>query len=106
MLWRLHNVAKAYNQRPSDLLGVIDDEYTAFCLDEATWLWGSHVEGQLSEATRPQPSGKDAAKRVTEEKQMKAAVEAAFRKMGITKDDGSENKAAPPSSGTPFVDRG
>lgn len=99
-------MAKAYNQRPSNLLGVLDDEYTAFCLDEATWLWGSHVEGELQEATRPKPTGKDASKRVTEEREIKAAVEAAFRKMGITKDEDKTNPAAPPSSGTPFVDRG
>lgn len=43
-------MAKEYHQRPSHLLGIADDDYTAYCLDEACFLWGSHVEGELEEA--------------------------------------------------------
>lgn len=97
-------MAKAYNQRPSTILGVENDEYTAYCVDEATWLWGSHVEAEVHEATRPQMSGTEAQKQKTEETRVQNSLEMAFKKLGITKDEATEQ--SPPSSGTAFVDRG
>lgn len=43
-------MAMEYKTRPSDLMGVQDDPYTAYCLDDATRLWGRWVEAQLEEA--------------------------------------------------------
>jgi len=46
----VYQQAKTWGQRPSQLLG-IDDPYTAFCVDEAVWMWGNHVESELNKAT-------------------------------------------------------
>lgn len=40
-----------YSSRPSELVGLSDDPYAAWCLDEATFLWGRHVEGSMDEAS-------------------------------------------------------
>jgi hypothetical protein len=49
-------MATEYMTRPSDLMGVEDDPYTAYCLDDATRLWGRWVERQLDEAEQQAPS--------------------------------------------------
>lgn len=41
----------------------VADPYVAFCIDEAVWMWGRHVEFSLEEATegtktKAQASGK------------------------------------------------
>ncbi len=41
-------MAKAYRQKPSDLLGV-DDPYTAFCFDEACF----YLEARLASGQKP-----------------------------------------------------
>lgn len=42
-------MSETYSSRPSEVLG-IGDPYVAFCLDEATFMWGRHVEGSMDEA--------------------------------------------------------
>lgn len=86
------------------MMGVLDDEYTAYCLDEATWLWGTHVEGKIQEVTQPVRSGQEQAKHQTEEKRVKNELEMVFKQLGITKDEATEE--SPPSTGVPFSDKG
>jgi hypothetical protein len=43
-------MAKEYSQRPSSLLGLADDSYAAWCVDEVAYIWGRHVEGSMAEA--------------------------------------------------------
>lgn len=45
-------MAEQYRKRPSELLGLSDDPYSAYCLDEACYLWGAHVETELEMASR------------------------------------------------------
>lgn len=39
--------AKTWSCRPSDLLG-IEDDYVAYCLDQAVGYFGRHLEAELS----------------------------------------------------------
>lgn len=51
-------MAKEYRSRPSELVGIHDDPYTAFCLDEAVTMFATHVENELrrvSENTKQSP---------------------------------------------------
>ena len=41
-----------FNQRPSNLLSLGDDPYAAYCLDEACFAWGTHVDMELELAAR------------------------------------------------------
>lgn len=50
-LWRLHNLAQTYGQRPSAVLGIADT-WAAFQLDMATMMLGRWVESRLSERNR------------------------------------------------------
>jgi hypothetical protein len=43
-------MSQAYSCRPSSLLGIQDD-YLAWCMDQACFAWGSFVAGQLEVAT-------------------------------------------------------
>jgi hypothetical protein len=47
-MWDLFLQSQTYHCRPSDLLG-IDSDYSAFCLDQAVFIWGSFVRGKLDE---------------------------------------------------------
>ena len=47
LLWRLHNQAKTYNCRPSDLLG-LEDTHDRYCFDSAASLWGNVIESELN----------------------------------------------------------
>ena len=42
----MFRMAKEYNTRPSDLLG-LENEYVAFCVDQVVFRWGSFVQGEL-----------------------------------------------------------
>lgn len=42
----MHKQAEQYHCRPSQLVGVTD-EYVAYCVDEAAFLWGMTVESHL-----------------------------------------------------------
>lgn len=44
--WKLYQEAKTWGRRPSQLLG-IDNDYHAYCLDEAVATWGSYVKSEL-----------------------------------------------------------
>lgn len=44
--WKLYQEAKIWGCRPSNLLN-IDNDYHAYCLDEAVSTWGSHVTSEL-----------------------------------------------------------
>lgn len=55
--------------RPSELVGLDPnprhgDAYTAYCLDEAVWLWGSYVEGELDQVRDKAKTAKQAAEKV------------------------------------------
>lgn len=41
--------AKTWNCRPSDLLA-IEDDYVAYCVDQAVGYFGRHLEGELERA--------------------------------------------------------
>lgn len=43
-------MAEQFQTTPSSLLG-LDDPYTRYCLDEAVYIWGRHVENELAKAT-------------------------------------------------------
>lgn len=43
-------MAKEYSTRPSSLLGLTEDSFAAWCLDEVTYLWGTHVEAEVAQS--------------------------------------------------------
>lgn len=45
-------MAQEYNQRPSALVGLSDDPYAAYCLDEAVYIWATHVERELDMSSK------------------------------------------------------
>lgn len=49
--WQLYSQAKQWGQRPSALIGITDD-YVAFCVDEAVFVFGVAVEGELASIQR------------------------------------------------------
>ena len=48
--WLLYHNAKLWKTRPSKLLA-IEDEYVAYCLDEAISFFGGQLEYELDEAS-------------------------------------------------------
>lgn len=48
-MWEAWRLAKAYQQRPSEIYGV-HDEVTAWCFDRAVWLFGSELDAELRNA--------------------------------------------------------
>lgn len=46
MMWQIYNLAKTWNCRPSELLG-IESDWTAFCLDRAIATFGNALKGEL-----------------------------------------------------------
>lgn len=61
-LWTLFNQSKQFQSRPSELVGInpLADPYTAFCFDEATFMWGRYVEGELQRSQKGATSDKQA----------------------------------------------
>ena len=45
----MYGVARAFGQRPSELLGIRGDDWKQWAVDRATWLWGQWVDGKLAE---------------------------------------------------------
>lgn len=45
-------------------MGLTDDPYVAYCLDEATWMWGRYVEQKLSESKKDAKNEQVAKQRV------------------------------------------
>lgn len=46
MLWQLYQMATTYQIRPSDLVGLSND-WEAFCLDRAVFLFGTALSNDL-----------------------------------------------------------
>lgn len=46
--WTLFGLGKTWGKAPSEIIGV-DDEYIAYCLDQAVAYFGGHVENELDE---------------------------------------------------------
>jgi hypothetical protein len=44
--WELYNQAKDWGQQPADLLGIQDD-YVAFCVNEAVYYCGNYINNEL-----------------------------------------------------------
>jgi hypothetical protein len=42
-------MARAYRRRPSELMGIDEDSYTAYCLDEACY----YIQRQIEEGFTP-----------------------------------------------------
>jgi hypothetical protein len=66
-------MAKTFRVRPSDLLGIIDNSYLAFCLDRAVWTFGNAVEYDMNQAEEDPRLGKTPKK-----EQLLAARQAVF----------------------------
>lgn len=49
-MWTTYNLAKTWKTRPSELL-FIEDQYQAFCLDEAVAFLGNGIMNMLDEVT-------------------------------------------------------
>mgnify|MGYP004704949647 CR=1 FL=1 len=61
-MWLLDKLAQRYHTRPSELLG-IEEEHTAYCLDEAVMVFCAGVQGKIDDV----PEGKG--KRASEKRQ-------------------------------------
>lgn len=48
-MWHLWQMSKKWKVRPSDLVA-LTDPYEAWCLDEACYMWGMHVDAELDKA--------------------------------------------------------
>lgn len=70
--WLLWNQAKAYSVLPSDLLGIDRGSYTAYCLNEALYVFGMTLENKLDSAG--QKPGK-------EDRKIKAARDQVMKNM-------------------------
>lgn len=53
-------MAQRYRTTPSQLVG-LTDPYTAWCLDEAVYIFANHVESKLAEAANRQKGEKQKA---------------------------------------------
>jgi len=62
-LWILFTQSRQFRTRPSELIGINpeSDPYTAYCFDEAVFMWGKHVEGELRSAQKGAKSDRQAA---------------------------------------------
>lgn len=45
-MWSMYQDAKLWNCRPSDLAG-IEEDYYAYCFDEAVATWGNYIVSEL-----------------------------------------------------------
>lgn len=54
-MWLLDRLAQRYHTRPSELL-CIEDDYTAYCLDEAVMVFCAGVQGKVDDV--PEGKGK------------------------------------------------
>lgn len=46
-MWELYQRSKQWGTRPAEILG-IDDDYVAWCIDQAVFHFGVEVEGALN----------------------------------------------------------
>lgn len=64
-LWSLFTQATEFNCRPSELVGISqEDAYAAFCFDEAVFMWGRFVDGELKKAQQGAKNDKQARSKV------------------------------------------
>lgn len=65
-LWILFTQTSQYQVRASELVGInpITDPYTAYCFDEACFMWGRHVESELQRAQKGAKTDKQARMKV------------------------------------------
>jgi hypothetical protein len=65
-LWILFTQSRQFQTRPSELVGINSetDPYTAYCFDEACFMWGRHVDGELRSSQKGAKSDKAAAMKV------------------------------------------
>lgn len=75
-------MAEQFSSRPSHLLG-ISDAYTAWCLDDAVYAWGAHVESELQKAS---DEGQD-------EKQRKNKMKLAMKRLFPQEGEAEEAKS-------------
>jgi hypothetical protein len=61
-LWTLFTQATEFRTRPSELVGIDprDDPFTAFCFDEAVFMWGRFVDGEMKRAVKGAKSDRQA----------------------------------------------
>jgi hypothetical protein len=45
-------MSREWSVRPSELLGLSEDTYTAFCVDEAVFVFGTAIEAELASMTK------------------------------------------------------
>lgn len=57
-MWKIWNLAKTYNARPSELLGITDDGLAAYHLDECIWMFGRELDNALEKALQPERQGR------------------------------------------------
>jgi uncharacterized protein (DUF2252 family) len=75
-MWQLFLQSQEYHTRASDLLA-IEDSYTAYCLDEAVWVFGTSVRERIREASSSK------GKNDTEDKQRARAENALREALGL-----------------------
>lgn len=76
-MWELYRRAERWGQPPSSLMG-IDNQFLAWCLDEAVDTFGTTVESRVRQA------GKSTGKSDTEKMQESRARRCLERHLGIT----------------------
>lgn len=82
-LWQLYKMSVEWREKPSSLLH-LEDPYQAWCLDEATWMFGNHVEHLMNQAEQGQD--KPAQKQAARQRALTAAL----------KEPGTATTKAPP----------
>jgi hypothetical protein len=99
-LYWVFRQSQTFHVRPSQLVGLAaerasleaelsPDAYTAYCFDEACFLWGQYVDGKISE-TRSQAKNKQ-----QEEMAVRMLLERIFKDEEEVEQD--EEAARPPS---------
>lgn len=54
-MWQLWGMAKTTRSRPSELMGIEDDPYLAYCLDQAVAHVGQTLEADIETVTHKNP---------------------------------------------------
>jgi hypothetical protein len=47
LAWNLYSQAREWRTRPSQLIGLVEGSYPAYCFDEAIYIWGNFVSSEL-----------------------------------------------------------
>lgn len=75
--WSLYLLAKTWNVRPSELLGLPRSSYEAYCLDEAIGFFGNNLKFELDKIEPPKKFKGDPRKYV--EQKQKLLLHKTFR---------------------------